>query len=103
MSPFTKVKMSPYVEAESGQNIQNERKRDQENRNHEPSSAETNHPESSRRTIGNKHSANKADMEEIPGTRGGRVNPQKSRKTEPQPNERRKQEEGIRPHHGKLS
>ena len=30
MSPFTKVKMSPYVEAESGQNLQHECQRDTE-------------------------------------------------------------------------
>ena len=57
MSPFTKVKMSPYVEAESGQNLQHECQRDTQDRNHESDGEETDYANRGGQTAGDKRAA----------------------------------------------
>ena len=57
MSPFTKVKMSPYVEAESGQNLQHECQRDTEDRDHESAGEETDNANRGGQTAGDKRAA----------------------------------------------
>ena len=69
MSPFTKVKMSPYVEAESGQNLQHECQRDTQDRDHESAGEETDNANRGGQTAGDKRAASQADLEAIPGER----------------------------------
>jgi len=73
MSPFTKVKMSPYMEAESGQTTHDERKRDQKDRNDEPVGRKTNNPTTGSRTPGDQCQAGKAVVEQVSKTRSRRA------------------------------